>query len=199
MRYEDLIQKPEESLTRLCEFIGVSFDSAMFDYAKTSTYDLPDPQAMSQWSRKLSERDVGRSGANSPPYMVVPDAEQEAKLDELAKELEELETSLTADHEEWDAEQERWAAENRERLGEPIAWTPIEPVGFLALGGTQLERLEDGSFLAVGSTPGEDIYHIVTRPGKTRITAIRLEVLPHESFPKKASGRSEKGTFKSNL
>jgi hypothetical protein len=58
VRYEDLVREPVMQLTRLCEFIGVPYDDAIFDYAKTTTYDTPDPQFLAQWKRKLSERQL---------------------------------------------------------------------------------------------------------------------------------------------
>lgn len=58
VRYEDLIQDATGTLNRICEFIGVPFHEAMFDYARTSTYDLPDPKLINQWRRTLSDLEV---------------------------------------------------------------------------------------------------------------------------------------------
>lgn len=59
IKYEDLIQKPVDELSRLCEFMGIKFDEAMFSYAEKSTYDKPDPKLVYQWRRKLSPEDIG--------------------------------------------------------------------------------------------------------------------------------------------
>ena len=56
--YETLIEKPEETLTRLCEFIGIPYDEAILNYAQTTTYDLPDVRYIAQWRRKLSEEEI---------------------------------------------------------------------------------------------------------------------------------------------
>lgn len=58
VRYEDLISNATHILTQLCAFIGVPFDEAMFNYAKTSTYSLPDPSLVFQWKGKMSQRDI---------------------------------------------------------------------------------------------------------------------------------------------
>ncbi len=58
VRYETLIAEPESVLRGLCDFMGVPFDRAMFDYAKTSTYEAPDPRLASQWKRSLSPREI---------------------------------------------------------------------------------------------------------------------------------------------
>lgn len=56
--YEQLVRDAQATLDRICRFIGVDYDPAMLDYADDSTYDQPDPSLISQWKRKLSERDV---------------------------------------------------------------------------------------------------------------------------------------------
>ncbi|NEP13285.1 MAG: sulfotransferase [Symploca sp. SIO2C1] len=56
--YEELIAEPVETLTQLCDFIGVSYDQAMLNYSGKTTYDLPDPSYIGQWKRKLSEREI---------------------------------------------------------------------------------------------------------------------------------------------
>lgn len=58
VRYEQLIADPERALRRLCDFVGVPFDPAMFDYARTSTYDLPEAGLVGQWRSKLAPREV---------------------------------------------------------------------------------------------------------------------------------------------
>jgi hypothetical protein len=58
IRYEDLIQASEPELTKICEFIGVAFDKAMFDYAQHSTYDLPDPKIVFRWRTQLTDYQI---------------------------------------------------------------------------------------------------------------------------------------------
>ena len=58
VRYEDLIADATQTLTSVCEFLGVSFDQGLFQYEKTSTYDLPDPKFIAQWRHKSSAREV---------------------------------------------------------------------------------------------------------------------------------------------
>lgn len=70
VRYEDLVADSDRVLSEVCEFIGVDFDPAMYDYAKTSTYELPDPKLLSQWKRKLGEHDVQLAEARIGEMMV---------------------------------------------------------------------------------------------------------------------------------
>lgn len=56
--YENLINNPEQELTRICEFLGLSYASEMMTYVQDTTYDTPDPAYIAQWRRKLSDRQV---------------------------------------------------------------------------------------------------------------------------------------------
>lgn len=57
VQYEELVQHADKVLTQLCDFIGVPFTPAMYDYATRSTYSLPNPKSLTQW-RKLSNYEV---------------------------------------------------------------------------------------------------------------------------------------------
>ncbi len=92
--YEGLIAEPVQTLTRLCDFIGVSYNPAMINYKNTSTYDLPDPKFIQQWRRKLSEYDIqlvesrigkmlverGYELSGLPPITVTPAIAQRLRL-----------------------------------------------------------------------------------------------------------------------
>lgn len=55
--YERLIQEPEKILNQVCDFIGVPFDKVMFDYAKNSSYELPDTKIVERW-RKMPQYEL---------------------------------------------------------------------------------------------------------------------------------------------
>lgn len=58
VQFEDLVSKPEETLSQVCTFIGVVYDGAMLTYSETTTYDKPDPKLVFKWRKKMSERDI---------------------------------------------------------------------------------------------------------------------------------------------
>ena len=58
LRYEDMLEAPEETLTRLCAFIGVDYDPAMLSFPETSTYEPLDPRLAWQWRRKQSRDEI---------------------------------------------------------------------------------------------------------------------------------------------
>jgi hypothetical protein len=71
-------------------------------------------------------------------------------------------------------------------------WTVLTPTKMVSLQGATLTVLEDGSVLAGGDIPNNDTY-VVELPlpeALEQITALRLEVLPHESLPAGGPGRA---------
>jgi hypothetical protein len=56
--YEELICQYRETLTKLSEFIGVSYEEAMLDYPQNTTYSFPDKSLVYQWKKKLSNYEV---------------------------------------------------------------------------------------------------------------------------------------------
>ncbi len=176
-------------------WLGLTLACAQCHDHKYDPLSQKDYYRLYAYFNNVSEDDVGRGGGNSRPVMVVPDEEQGAKLDELEEKIEALDAVLTGDHADYDAEEAAWKREMLEQLGPDVEWTTLEPVGLVSLGGAHLELQDDGSIVANGPSPAQDVYHFVTQPGRRKITGLRLEVLPDERFPAGGSGRSEKGTF----
>ena len=56
--YEDLILKPEATLTKICNFIGVSYDQRMLNYPEDTTYSSPNPNLVNRWPQKLSNKEI---------------------------------------------------------------------------------------------------------------------------------------------
>lgn len=56
--FESLIDKTDETLQELCDFIGVLFSKKMYDYQNNSTYSAPDKTLIWQWKRKLSPQEI---------------------------------------------------------------------------------------------------------------------------------------------
>lgn len=55
---EKLIASPVETLTAICQFIGVAYHSKMLSYPEDTTYQAPDPTLSYQWKKKLSDDDI---------------------------------------------------------------------------------------------------------------------------------------------
>ncbi|MEP1612835.1 MAG: sulfotransferase [Roseobacter sp.] len=59
VNYETLIEKPEETLEKICDFFGVPFKARMLDYDGDTTYSKPDTSLTYQWRRKQTPREIG--------------------------------------------------------------------------------------------------------------------------------------------
>jgi Sulfotransferase family len=70
VRYEELVQRPEETLTEICRFVGIEYNPAMLRYPEDSTYSTPDPKLIYQWSRKLSEPQIRLAEARAGSWLV---------------------------------------------------------------------------------------------------------------------------------
>lgn len=68
-KYEDLITEPAVVLGRICEFMGVAYDPAMLTYPENTTYSTPDPKLVSQWRKKLSEKEIQLIEARIAPML----------------------------------------------------------------------------------------------------------------------------------
>src|SRR6185437_15614162 len=77
----------------------------------------------------------------------------------------------------------------------PGKWLVLDLDSYQSKGGATLSPLDDGSLLAGGKTPDHDEYTFVAATNLKDITAVRIEALAHESFPKSGPGRASNGNF----
>lgn len=70
VQYEALVKDPESVLSRLCEFIGTPYDSAMLRYPEYTTYSAPDTSAIYQWKKKMKAREVQLVEAQAAKLLV---------------------------------------------------------------------------------------------------------------------------------
>ncbi len=94
------------------------------------------------------------------------------------------------------------AAENAAPLDQWLAqrgtgarWTPLDLETFLSADGATLTRQADGSILASGTSPDQDTTTLTATTTLQRITALRLNVLPHDSLPMRGPGRCHNGNL----
>ena len=131
----------------------------------------------------ITEKAMDGNRKDSPPVVKLPTPEQEAELAALDEQIAALDAQTKAPIPEIDATQIAW--ENR-----MPRWTPLKPTVLYAKGGATLEVLEDNSILASGTNPEQEIYEVVAELPPGKWSAVRLEGLTHESFPRGGIGRS---------
>jgi hypothetical protein len=109
------------------------------------------------------------------PSIKVPDASQEARLQELTTQIAETKTIL-------ETETDEIAAARTEWIRRQTGWTVLKPDQLLTESGAQLTMSDDGSVLATGTASPHDVYTLRLKAVPSGVTAFRLEVLPHDSF-----------------
>ncbi len=136
------------------------------------------------------------SGANRDgnwgPFVKVADKELPELLKPISERIAALEKDLSESTPELTAAQKSWESA---QIAELNRWTIAQPVSAKAMHGTQLEVQADHSVLATGKSPNTNSYEIELELAEDGITAIRLEVLPHDSLPQKGPGRAGNGNF----
>ena len=85
----------------------------------------------------------------------------------------------------------KWTADH----GSGASWKPVDLQSFVSIEGATLTRQDDGAILASGPSPETDTYVINVTASLPRITALRLDVLPHDSLPMKGPGRCSNGNL----
>ena len=80
-------------------------------------------------------------------------------------------------------------------IGDDLKWTTLAPVEATTSSGGKLERLEDGSLLAVGAVPASDTYTVTFDTDSDAFQALRLETLTHPSLGSTGPGRTPHGNF----
>jgi len=59
VKFEQLIVSPEETLSAICNFMNINYDSKMMSYPDYTTYSKPDINIVDQWKRKMTKREIG--------------------------------------------------------------------------------------------------------------------------------------------
>ncbi|MFG0335276.1 MAG: PSD1 and planctomycete cytochrome C domain-containing protein [Maioricimonas sp. JB049] len=97
-----------------------------------------------------------------------------------------------------------WAGTERQRVLDADASGPqfhnLDVLAAASESGAALTRQEDGSYLASGTRPPKDVYRLEARiPAELiadrTVTGFELEVLTHDTLPKKGPGRADNGNF----
>jgi hypothetical protein len=74
-------------------------------------------------------------------------------------------------------------------------WKPVELQSFVSINGTVLTRDTDGLIVAGGPVPDQDQYVVTFKSPVSRLTAVRLQLQPHDSLPQKGPGRCHNGNL----
>ncbi len=136
----------------------------------------------------------GRKG-NASPMIKVASLAQEQELAAIAAEIAAVEKRLKESNSQIDDEQAAWEKTALAKQAE--RWLALTLEAAVSHGKATLVQQEDKSILVTGENPATDAYELTI--GQTKdanyATALRLEVLPHDSLAGKGPGRSVNGNI----
>jgi hypothetical protein len=140
--------------------------------------------------------------ANSEtPKLDVPSPEQTERIEQLTALQADLKKQIAEDSDRatrqtaWEQQVLADAKLDEGGTADPYGWQILE-LSAKSQQGSELELLEDKSVLVVkGNGDNPDEYHCVTFDKFENVRSVRLEVLTHDSLPKKGPGRAGNGNF----
>jgi cytochrome c553 len=115
-------------------------------------------------------------------------AEYAARLAELTGKLAQFERDVLPDR------FREWLATYDPTAANLSIWEVLEGE-VTSSSGTQFDRRPDGSYLAKGSTPAQDVVTFSATTSRSGIAAFRLEALADDSLPQGGPGRAPNGNF----
>ena len=86
---------------------------------------------------------------------------------------------------------EKWLGER----GKGARWQALDAETFTSSEGATMTRGADGVILVSGALPERDTYTISATTTAERITALRLNIFPHDSLPMRGPGRATNGNL----
>ena len=130
------------------------------------------------------------------PEMQVPTPAQESERDALLEGIAAAQREMMATSEALLADRAEW---ERVELERESAWRSTRPSTAAADSGVRLDALDDGSLLATGDRPDRDRYVVTFElsddGAPVDVTAVRIELLQHESLPSRGPGRAGNGNL----
>lgn len=174
-------------------WLGLTFNCCRCHDHKFDALTQKDYYSLFAFFNQTPVTGAGRS-PQTAPILAAPSPAQEAQITQLeavvkgskqavAKRAEELKSQLTT----W--EQTKLAA-----LKDQVTWETLQATSVEAKF-QQLEQLNDGSIFATGPNPANDTYTVHARPTLQTLTALRIDVLQHDSHTKGGLARSNSGNF----
>ncbi len=133
---------------------------------------------------------------SASPMLPLPTTEQKAKQDLLKKDVAKFTKLLAARKKSLESEFQTWQKTIQHKMQDSQQhWLTLKPVNAKSNNGAKITIQKDQSLLVGGVIPNNDTYVVETEIIPAGITSLRLEVLTHDSLPKKGPGWAGNGNF----
>ena len=171
-------------------WLGVTFGCCECHDHKFDPFPTKEFYQLEAFFADIQEQGLYNAGSKTDPWgpeIAVPSAEQKQSMDDLSARIAGVRKLLETPTDGLALSQAQWEKTQ-------VAWTTLKPSSVKSVNGATLTAQEDASILASDKSPKTDTYE-VTFSDVPEFTAIRIEVLPHDSLPKKGPGRAGNGNF----
>lgn len=136
--------------------------------------------------------DIKEVAVGVQEQVMMPVEREAQQLAEMDRQIAAIRQEIDTPTPELASAQMAWEAEQASQRAQ---WNVLKPSGTLAVSGATLSIANNGAILASGDAAATDIYTIVAPVKLSKLTALRLEVLPSKKLPGKGSGRAANGNF----
>ncbi len=139
---------------------------------------------------------AGKEGENTPPLLKIITPEHEAEIAKLEADVRQSEAALAVAKKELPDAIAAWEKSLVAGKGDQTSdWKPLNIESADSKEGSILTRQDDGSYLASGDNPNQDVYIVKGKAEQSELTAVMLEVFPDPSLPNESLGRASNGNF----
>jgi Protein of unknown function (DUF1553)/Protein of unknown function (DUF1549)/Planctomycete cytochrome C len=139
---------------------------------------------------------AGKEGENTPPLLKLMSPEHNTEIAKLESAIRQSEAALATAKKELPKAIAAWEKtldqDSLEQVGE---WKQLDINSVLSNEGATLTKQDDGSYLASGVNPNQDVYVVKGKAESNELTAVMLEVFPDASLPNESLGRAPNGNF----
>lgn len=134
---------------------------------------------------------------NTDPVITVPTAADEVRLAKIAEDLKVAESRVPVELKRLPELMAAWEPGFKAKLADrsAVVWSPLQPTAVKSEGGATLTKQADGTYLAGGPNPANDIYSITAPIAAGSFSGLLLECLPDDTLPNKSLGRYPNGNF----
>ncbi len=133
---------------------------------------------------------------NTEPVLQVPTSSHRDEFTKLESQLTAATSALQSAEKNIAQEITPWETEFKKTIASQTpTWNILAPTAVSAKSGATLTKQPDGSYLASGPNPNDDIYEIIATSPETSISGILLECFPDPSLPQQSLGRYPNGNF----
>ncbi len=174
-------------------WLGLTLACCQCHDHKYDPFSTKDYYQLYAFFHQVPERGLDGSKGNAMPFVKAPTKMQQARLAQIAAEMDTLRATLNQPPKIDEAAFVAWRKAQREK---PIVgWQVLTPATTAARGGGKFIAEADGVLKITGKVPAQDVYTFTFRDLPAGTTGLRLEVLPDDALNGRGPGRSINGNL----